>query len=160
MMRNYGYFPIYEHLKKHDGASYDGCYDCALEIFILVAAILNLKDLDTQAVVDALKYPEIMTKVLEFKSLIDRHHKKPAKCLTHGPLTNIPRDLYFYIITPDNHLLQWSVLPDKKIVSNVMVKNGKLVGNLKDFRIAKNLEPITNDVGKFMQWLKYVHYNE
>jgi hypothetical protein len=95
-----------DHDSSGNGHSYDGCFDCMLEMMIITGymhptdgAILNPKKLAQK-----LDSRSDQQELLRICKLIDSNMLYPtfSKCLTHGQVTRSPSELYYYVYEFDD----------------------------------------------------------
>lgn len=149
MLRGYGYFGLfYEKLKGYKQNLYDGCLDCALEIYILMSYLIG--SLSLEDIVN--EFDNNINKLFKLRQLIDENMIYPLikKCDFHGQLTNPPNNVYFYEIGENisnnfRELYQLVVRNNKINRKKAMIvkkRNGDVKYNalINEFKIADNVD--------------------
>lgn len=164
MMRGYAHYSLYESLKAHDPKCwYDGCFDCNLEILILASVATGLSMTDDHDLADLLiNIPGVRDKILGYTALIDQPYGLRVKCSHHGTLTKIPNHLYFYLVRKpgDNMSVdRFEVNPNETFQVKQVIHEGRLVCNVQDVRLARNLSPMFDTSSDIVSWFKESVFN-
>jgi hypothetical protein len=115
-IREYKYFPIYhQQLKKYQNNDWDGCQDCAREIYICGSYLLSYPDkmedfVDQQQIADKLSDQSFYDQMMKIYNQINQYtffdlSKKNYKCPNHGehPMTRQSDLLQFTITNRSTH---------------------------------------------------------
>jgi len=126
MMRGYAYYgAFYESIRDLPGHTYDGCFDCALEIIILLNHAFRKQapsgetTIDVPKLIEILKTPNGKSTLLALKDQIDSVIIYPItqKCFFHGQLIKPLKEPIFYEYSLDsagmNYINQLKVAGDK-----------------------------------------------
>ena len=168
-IRGVGYFnSFYKALKNHNH-SYDGCFDCMLEMLIITSFISSratpltaTATIDTQRLIKLIETePKIVIELLRISTAIDDEllYSRFVKCYSHGQVTRPPVALYFYRHTTDKHYVKlWQINSETLATTLVYTKgrkNSKIVVNPKitKYTLASNFtefKPYANGFANFL----------
>lgn len=137
LMRGYGFYDRY-YKEMSKSTDYDGCFDCTLEIEILLNFILKQSHFEPIQQLD----PKYVKDILYWRRKIDKSllWKATSKCPLHGNLTKPPENLIFYHKS-DN---LWKLSNHNKMI---MYKNGPIY-------ISNNIKYI-NNIDQILKNLKH-----
>ncbi len=105
MMRSYAYYgALYESIRDMLGHTYDGCYDCAIEILILLNYAFRTQapssetTMNVPKLIEILKTPNGKSTLIALKNQIDSIvvYSNYMKCFFHGQLTKPLKSPIFY----------------------------------------------------------------
>jgi hypothetical protein len=122
MLRNYAYYgAFYEHMKARGDCTYDGCFDCMLEMMILLNYAYRAPDtppmmMDPAGLANLLAKSEVQDTLLRLRKQVDDCvvYSPYQKCHFHGMLTRPLDTPIFYINKGDAREVSiWQAWVDK-----------------------------------------------
>lgn len=105
LTRSYSYYgALYESIKDTPGHTYDGCFDCMLEMLVLLnyafrdRAPSSPTTMNISALVNLLKEPSVKTTLVALQKQINDVviYARTQKCFYHGQLTRPLKEPIFY----------------------------------------------------------------
>jgi hypothetical protein len=167
LTRGYGFYgAFYNEIKNRNDHTYDGCFDCMLDILILANYVVRSTktSINIPDIIEKFKLVPFQNEVLKLNDLVTNLIMSSAtkKCIFHGQLTVPPDGLRFYTVSSHNHcetsVMEMHRLVDSKIIStDVATYDCKLKkADVKALSIADNISVTSNkaNIEKIERYIK------